>query len=63
VRVCPQCGHLADYDSYFGAYICPDCDWFDNTIGLERQRRYMERSRAIHRDRLEDEGELVVGAK
>jgi hypothetical protein len=49
--------------SYFGAYICPDCDWFDNTIGLERQRRYVERSSGIRRERPEEEDELVVGAK
>lgn len=30
-RACPKCGSVADYDSYFEAWICTrsDCDFFE----------------------------------
>jgi ribosomal protein L37E len=25
VELCPQCGHLAEYDSYFNKHFCNEC--------------------------------------
>ena len=31
MKICPKCGELVSYNSYFGAYICENCNWEDNT--------------------------------
>ena len=31
MKICPMCGELLSYNSYFGAYICENCGWEDNT--------------------------------
>lgn len=36
MKICPKCGKVVSYNSYFGAYICTDCDWEDATIGQKR---------------------------
>lgn len=36
MRLCPKCGKIADYNSYFGAYICSNCTWQDDTPNRER---------------------------
>lgn len=36
MRICPKCGKVVSYNSYFGAYICTDCNWEDATIGQKR---------------------------
>lgn len=50
LRSCPQCGKVIDFNSYFGAYICDDCGWEDNTYFRERVEYYSKR-----RDRFEEE--------
>lgn len=27
MEICPSCGHIASYNSYFNAYICSYCGW------------------------------------
>lgn len=36
MKLCPRCGGLATYNSYFGAYICQECYWEDNSPSKER---------------------------
>lgn len=36
MKICPKCGKVVSYNSYFGAYICTDCNWEDATIGQKR---------------------------
>lgn len=31
MKVCPKCGNIVSYNSYFGAYICDNCNW-ENTV-------------------------------
>ena len=36
MKLCPRCGGLATYNSYFGAYICQECYWENNSPSEER---------------------------
>lgn len=27
IIICPNCGKVLAYNSYFGAYICSNCNW------------------------------------
>lgn len=27
MKICPKCGKAVSYNSYFGAYICGNCNW------------------------------------
>lgn len=27
MKVCPKCGKVVSYNSYFEAYICKNCNW------------------------------------
>lgn len=27
MKICPECGGIAFYNSYFGAYFCNSCNW------------------------------------
>lgn len=36
MKLCPVCGHLAVLNSYFGAYICNNCWWEDDSPNRER---------------------------
>lgn len=29
MKRCPRCGEIVSYNSYFGAYICDNCNWED----------------------------------
>ena len=40
MKLCPECGKIADYSFYFGAYICNQCRWKDNTPNRERLAKY-----------------------
>lgn len=31
MKVCPHCGEIVTYNSYFGAYICNKCGWEPDT--------------------------------
>lgn len=37
MKICPNCGKLVSYNSYFGAYICDNCNWEKS----ERVKRYV----------------------
>lgn len=32
MKICPKCGRVISYNSYFDAYICDRCTWEDATI-------------------------------
>lgn len=40
MRACPKCGAVADYDPYFGAWICTrsSCDFFERKKQTQRER-------------------------
>lgn len=38
MKICPKCGKVLAYNSYFGAYICTDCNWEDASIGEKRNK-------------------------
>lgn len=44
MKVCPKCGTVIGFNSYFGAYICEQCEWEDDTYSRERVE-YFVRSR------------------
>lgn len=29
MKMCPKCGKIVSYNSYFGAFICGNCNWED----------------------------------
>ena len=36
MKICPKCGKVISYNSYFGGYICSTCKWEDTSIGKIR---------------------------
>lgn len=36
VKVCPVCKSLVYFNSYFGAYICENCNWEDDSYAQKR---------------------------
>ncbi len=40
MKICPKCGKVLSYNSYFGAYICADCKWEDASFGIKRNKGY-----------------------
>ncbi len=36
--ICPKCGKVLAYNSYFGAYICSDCKWEEASNGIKRNK-------------------------
>ena len=38
MKICPNCGNLISYNSYFGAYICYECKWEDADYGIMRNK-------------------------
>ena len=34
--VCPKCGELAPFSTYFGAYICAKCNWKHESFNIDR---------------------------
>lgn len=43
MKVCPKCGKVIGFNTYFGAYICDNCGWEDDTYNKERIRYYSQR--------------------
>lgn len=43
MRVCPKCGKVIGFNSYFGAYICEDCEWEDDTYSKERIEYFVKK--------------------
>lgn len=38
MKICPICGKVVSFNSYFGAYICNNCFWEDAKIGDNRNK-------------------------
>lgn len=38
MKICPKCGNVLSFNSYFGAYICANCTWEDARIGTLRNK-------------------------
>ena len=36
MKLCPECGELASFNSHFGAYMCSKCSWRDNSYDRMR---------------------------
>lgn len=36
MKICPKCGKVLSYNSYFGGYICADCKWENADKGKKR---------------------------
>ena len=32
MKVCPCCGRILSFNSYFGAFICDRCHWEDDSV-------------------------------
>ncbi|GEM_PF-2038840 len=47
MKVCPKCGKVVGFNSYFGAYICDDCGWEDDTYNQMRIQYYAKRSCSV----------------
>lgn len=47
VIVCPECKNLVYFNSYFGAYICENCDWEDASYAKKRDSYINEDKRNI----------------
>lgn len=39
MKICPKCGKVLSYNSYFGAYICNTCSWEDASQKQKRNKR------------------------
>lgn len=51
MKICPKCGKVLAYNSYFGAYICTDCSWEDSSIGDNRNKGYIIEKRTFHKSK------------
>lgn len=36
MKVCPKCGNVISFNSYFGGYICDECEWEDASYFADR---------------------------
>lgn len=36
MKICPNCGKVLSYNSYFGAYICDNCNWENRVRTTQR---------------------------
>ena len=36
MKVCPQCKSLMTFNTYFGALICCECNYMDDSFNKER---------------------------
>ena len=43
MKVCPKCGKVIGFNSCFGAYICDECGWEDDTYNQQRIQYYSQR--------------------
>lgn len=44
MKICPKCGSLTNFNTYFGAEICSNsqCDWKDDSFNQIRLRKLEE---------------------
>ena len=38
MKICPKCGKVLSYNSYFGAYICDECKWENADYGIIKNK-------------------------
>lgn len=60
MRICPECGKLVSYNSYFGSYICSNCEWHDdepNKIRMEKYRNLCNYGRYETNSKVRDKSE------
>ena len=36
MKLCPKCGELISFNSYFGTYKCVKCKWTDDSFRKQR---------------------------
>lgn len=36
--ICPDCGKIAGFNSYFGSYVCGHCGWMEKRNGYDTRR-------------------------
>lgn len=63
MKVCPKCGKVLSYNSYFGAYICTDCKWEDASIGENRNKGYTTYSFSFSKKNKAFSGGKVLATK
>ncbi len=73
VRICPKCGNLVYFNSYFGAYICESCEWEDASYAKKRSLNgssvsisISKRQKVVDREKLYltvDKRELMIKRK
>lgn len=44
MKICPKCGKVLSYNSYFGAYICSSCNWEE----VSRTHSYQSRKTSFN---------------
>ena len=42
MRICPKCGSLAYFNSYFGEFSCNKCSWKDDSFKRKRIELYVK---------------------
>lgn len=63
MKVCPKCGKVLSYNSYFGAYICTDCKWEDASIGEKRNKGHITYRLSVSKRSTTFSGHKVVATK
>jgi len=53
MKVCPKCGKVIGFNSYFGAYICENCEWEDDTYSRERVEYCTKKKIEIQKEKKE----------
>lgn len=54
--LCPKCGNIADYNSYFSAFICECCDWIELAVDNDDDNDSVKNRSLL----MEDENKLVI---
>lgn len=34
--ICPKCSNIVSFNTYFGAYMCKNCNWKDDSYNKNR---------------------------
>ena len=40
MKICPNCGSIANFNTHFGAFICRNCNSEDDSYNIHRIERY-----------------------
>lgn len=64
VIVCPVCKKLVYFNSYFGAYICDNCSWEDDSYAKKRDSyRVLSKTQTIAKIQCPDRSIALVKAR